>query len=76
MMMVYSKVALLVMIFMLLISTGYAACCMHSSLYHVDIFLMIVMFLMLLDHVKATNDGGSDGIKLPVFGSNIKFKVW
>ena len=31
------------------------------------------MFLMLLDHVKATNDGGSDGIKLPVFGSNIKF---
>jgi hypothetical protein len=69
------KATVLVLILMSMMSTSDAACAQGLWFWcGGDMFLMLFMFLLLLDMVKATD--GSDGIKLPVFSPGVKFMVW
>ena len=66
------KSALSVTILMSLISTISAAN-MHDVMS--DMYLTLLVLLLLVCVVGAV-DNSSDGIKLPVFGSGVKFMVW
>ena len=76
MMMVYPKLfhaVSLVTMFLSLISTSAAS--MQVSFVTSDNLLLTLIMLLLLIEMVDGNDT-SDGIKLPVFSSGVKFMVW